>query len=432
MEKERKKDDYWKNRTNVIAESEQVIERYGFKTLPNYQKLWELGCSALGYAIQKYQGGFPKFRKSIGEEPKNWRDFGYTSRQANKVMEEHKLETIPSSNKLKELGHYNLSMAIVQYHGGFVAFRKALSLKQIKGILREPKDALGYAKRLMKEHKWETLPGSSRLIELGYTQLVTAVTRHHGGFHRFRELLGVRSVRRKSGSWEELEYTIKEAETVKEKHELEVLPGQKVLIKLGYSSLAVAILRYHGGFKKFRELLGEEPVTLTIKNVQEFLKEIKTDEPLRNLAAAALMLDGQSADVEQIIMDVYEGKFKDGNHLHSLLQDSTREIYDLIEEGITNLGRYIGDFNVGDRKIVPVLIGEAINLIPYDKISPDLEERLVRILRTTYSPRFNVDPEGTMAEIQTKRDGFEWKKRELYERLNRHYQETLELREVLQ
>jgi len=67
---------------------------------------------------------------------------------------------------------------------------------------------------------------------------------------------------RKKKIWKSLDYTIETAKKMMEEHDLTTLPNQKILLRLGYSSLASAIKKYHGGFPIFRTLLGErQPVS---------------------------------------------------------------------------------------------------------------------------------------------------------------------------
>ena len=142
-------------------------------------------------------------------------------------------------------------------------------------------------------------------------------------------------------------------------------------------------------------------------------------------------MKNQRLDIEKIIIDIYQDKFKDEEHLHSLLEKNAKEIYDFVQEGITNLGVYLGGYNVGDVNIIPILIGEFIFKIPENKINQTLEERLTRILRGCYSPRFNNDPENTIQEIEQIIVNSEDSKKNLYQKLHDHYKEVLELAEEI-
>lgn len=170
-----------------------------------------------------------------------------------------------------------------------------------------------------------------------------------------------------------------------------------------------------------------EQLNRRFRSNHQFVEFLKRDETAKNLAATSLVLNGQGLDIEQVITDIYEGRFKDQEHLNRLLQDNSEQIYDLIRAGSTSLGGYLGGFRLGDRNIVPVLLGQALATIPEERITPSLEERLVRILRFTYSPRFNDNPQGTIAEIKNKVETSQGKVRKLYDGLNSHYTEVLSL-----
>ncbi len=160
---------------------------------------------------------------------------------------------------------------------------------------------------------------------------------------------------------------------------------------------------------------------------EEFIDLLKKDEAARKLAIASVSLNGSSNDVEQIITEIYEGRFKDQSQLHKLLSENSGEVYALMYEGVTSLGNYLGGFKLGDRNIIPVLVGEVISSIPESKITTSLEEKLVRILRVSYSPRFNEKPSETIIELKEKIKQTKGKKKRLYQELHKHYEEVMGL-----
>ncbi len=98
---------------------------------------------------------------------------------------------------------------------------------------------------------------------------------------------------------------------------------------------------------------------------------------------------------------------------------------------MTNLGQYIGKYQLGDRTIIPILIGLALSGIPKEKITAPLEERLIRIMRQTYSPLFNENMQGTLKTIEGKLEESDGKIRSIYQKLYDHYQEVMQLQEEL-
>jgi hypothetical protein len=167
----------------------------------------------------------------------------------------------------------------------------------------------------------------------------------------------------------------------------------------------------------------------TIDN-SSFISFLQQDETARNLAAAAAALNGHGADVENIIMKAYEGKFKDQKQLHDLIKENRAEIYKLVQEGVTNLGQYIGEFSLEDRTIIPVFLGQALTGLP-ERVRAPLEDKLVYILRNVvYSPRFNANPQAIISELE-RRIEEDSPLKQVYQKLHRHYSETLALEEVL-
>ena len=160
---------------------------------------------------------------------------------------------------------------------------------------------------------------------------------------------------------------------------------------------------------------------------EKFLNLLKKDKTALNLSVAALSLNGQGYDLEKTIVEVYEGTFKDEKQLHALLLENENEIYRLAQNGVTNLGKYLGQFTFGDRRIMPLLLGEALESIPEDKVTEPLEERFARILRTNYSPRFNENSKKTMNDLEKKIASSSEKVKGIYQKLYNHYEEVLEL-----
>ena len=98
-------------------------------------KLKKLGCSYISYAITQYHGGFHNFRKILGEEQQRnesglWKNLNYTIQQAQKFMEQNNINTLPSHEKLLEMGRSDLGNAISKYHRGYRNFREILRERQ--------------------------------------------------------------------------------------------------------------------------------------------------------------------------------------------------------------------------------------------------------------------------------------------------------------
>ena len=166
-----------------------------------------------------------------------------------------------------------------------------------------------------------------------------------------------------------------------------------------------------------------------IKTLEQFSAFIKKDEKARNLAASALALNGSGGLVEQTLLELYSDKFKDKRELHKLVEESKEEIKTLVRNGITSLGPYLGAFSLEDRSIVPIILGNALNAIPIEKATPSLEERFTYLVRGSYGPSFNENPDETMNQLERKIEQSEGFAKTVYQRTLQHYQDTLALRE---
>jgi len=259
--KEMKPSGYWQDINNVVAEAKEVMNKYNMGELPSFKRLHSLRYSSLAGAIQ-YHGGFHKFRRLLGHKQKRvenglWKNQEYILSYIKKLKEENGWKELPGEDKLEKIGHTNLAIAINRYHGGFRKFRKLLGEKSIHGIWKTLEHTLNKAMEIMKENDWSELPNGQKLIKVGQSGLTYAIIKYHGGFHKFRELLFQRQLIEKAGTWENLEFTLERAKQVIEEQGWSRLPGSNKIAKIGENGLVYAITRYHGGFPTFRSKLNQ-------------------------------------------------------------------------------------------------------------------------------------------------------------------------------
>ena len=162
----------------------------------------------------------------------------------------------------------------------------------------------------------------------------------------------------------------------------------------------------------------------TNKQLMDFLEQ---DKKARSLAALVIVNGQGGYDVERVMAELYGNKFSSHLGLHKLLQENREPIKELIENGITNLGTYLGDYDIGDRAIIPILVGQALTEIPDKSMTTSLEDRLFRSLRSVYSPRFNDNPESILEEVREKVKLTKDKEKSLYQRLQIHYENVISL-----
>jgi len=188
-----------------------------------------------------------------------WQRLEYTSEQANGAMKKHNWSIFPSQDVLVEHGYGGLASA-VQHHGGFYDFREILGQpneRKKHGSWQQLSFAVDQAHLAMKKHGWLVLPSNSVLEKHRYGSLISSIRKYHGGIIEFRKMLGHPQRTIKPGTWKKLSFAVEQAQMVMEKNQWDILPGSHVLHANGYSSLGGAIVKYHGGYHKFRETLGE-------------------------------------------------------------------------------------------------------------------------------------------------------------------------------
>lgn len=121
-------------------------------------------------------------------------------------------------------------------------------------------------------------PQGNELRELEYSSLDLAISKYHGGWNRVRQTMGADIKRLQNGIWKNLDYALEQASLIMKRHNFEELPGDRILRKLGYSSLARAIHVYHGNISVFRtklnEYLGRETEEST-SLLEKYLGEVK-------------------------------------------------------------------------------------------------------------------------------------------------------------
>ena len=160
QKKPNKSTDYHKSLENNIYEAKELKEKYRFDILPSEKKLIELGYGGLNGAINRYHGGFSKFRELLGEEQSK-KHYGYwtlekTISESNKIMKEHDIDILPSKNKLKELGYSGLGATIAQYYGGMANFKELLGQElstKPEEYLKSINDTLFTANKIMDRNK---------------------------------------------------------------------------------------------------------------------------------------------------------------------------------------------------------------------------------------------------------------------------------------
>ena len=165
---------------------------------------------------------------------------------------------LPSQRTLYKLGYSVLPLAITK-NKGFAEVRKRLGHangeKVGKGKWKDIEFTLDEARRIMKELGLDYLPEQNLLNKKGYSSLCNAIYRYHGGFTKFRKLLGQKS-RKSPRTWQSLDSTLEYARDFLRQHpEYDKLPSVQVLRDSGEHGFVSGIYDHHGGYARFRRLL---------------------------------------------------------------------------------------------------------------------------------------------------------------------------------
>lgn len=217
----RKPDGYWTNPDNILRESLQYLKETGEPILPNNRKMIGHGYSTLTVAITKYfPGGIFGLRERLGQRVLRkrrgyWQNPENIREEFRAVMKKHKLKTVPSKAFLERNGRNDLGYVVNSYYpNGYVGLRKDLDGKEL---------------------------------------------------------------RKKRGYWMKPENALEEARVVLVANALSKLPNkeefEKLLKAISKTTLAYSIVKYHGGFKVFRERLREYMNQPTQKEQTESLLE---------------------------------------------------------------------------------------------------------------------------------------------------------------
>ncbi len=228
--------------------------------LPSYTALTKMGRHDIKHSIGKYHGGFNIVRKKLGYEPLQIsrglaRDWKWLSSELEKVIIQNKDE-FPSLTRLSELDRNDIVGAMGRYHGGVNKVRKRMGYDQERNTpdqLSDWKWMQNQLKTIIKGNKNE-FPTQGYLAKKGRTDLTNAIGKYHGGFNAIRQRMGYELKQMPKGylqDWANIESDLKRI--IKK---LGHFPSSKELEKLGKSSIAYGIIKYHGGIRKAKEMLG--------------------------------------------------------------------------------------------------------------------------------------------------------------------------------
>lgn len=260
------------------------------------------------------------------ETKESWIEYGKT-----KHFEELKKSDIKRRSDLNDRRWYNAGLKkkwISDFH-----FNLGVNNRKSRGYWNDYSKIVNEVNKYMKEKGLTNVPSAVELKKNGYSGLAEVI-KSNGGFEKLRDYLGDDH---KYGRYKDLDYCLNLAKKIKHDNNLEKLPAEKILIKLGFRGLWRAIPKYHGGLGRFRELLGEynclvdrgkwHDLEFTLEKAKELMIKNKLDElpPYeklrsisRSLANAIKRYHGYSDFRERL--DKYLGKPSNSYQLESMLE----------------------------------------------------------------------------------------------------------------
>ncbi len=252
---------YWKKWENIEKEIEVVKKQLG--RFPKHSEISEVNAP-LKSAIIRHHGGLNSVRKKYGvkegkKSNNHWKSWENIKNELEKIIKE--VGHFPTQTELLERKLSSVCGSIQEYHGGFRAVR--VKMGYIPGKYKEKGywDNWKILEKELKEVITEMghFPNQEELLERNQSYLIAAMYKH-GGINVVKRKMNYELSRRENGALEDFDVLKKEIEELVGKNpELKgKLPSLRWLQDRGHSSILHAINRHHGGFRKFRDALGEE------------------------------------------------------------------------------------------------------------------------------------------------------------------------------
>lgn len=276
--KNRKPIGYWKNYNNIVKAFDEIIQKVG--SIPSAYKLIELGYQDLVSALSRHNIKITDIRRSLGREDEN--KLKDRSEYANinliyKEIDEYIVNygEVPTVNDLRVIDKDYIIKAI--YRKKQTTFNEILKQmgyeenKKENGYWEDKDNIINTAKMIIKEFGY--LPSQRELSSYKkYQSFCQAVSNYYSGFHKLRETLGLKQLKKEQGYWQDEQQLLDELEVIIER--FGHIPTY--LGKRGYGYLFNA-LQKHGGVyvfaKKYNLPLESDKVPTTFYDNEERLEE---------------------------------------------------------------------------------------------------------------------------------------------------------------
>lgn len=182
----------WQDKEYLKEYAQKIMQDHGFDELPGSPVLKKLGYTKFVSAVNTYFKGFDRFRKFLGqyELAKKWQNLEYVIKEAKEIKKRHKLNSLPSSEKLCKMGYSGLAAGIQRYHG-YDVVRDALGEKhqEKRGKWKDTNVALEEAVKIMDKYNLSEFPTGAFLQKNGYISFLAGIVRYQGGLKLFKDLV---------------------------------------------------------------------------------------------------------------------------------------------------------------------------------------------------------------------------------------------------
>jgi hypothetical protein len=387
------KDGHWKKWTNVRSRVGELEQQLGhFPVTGDFQ---EAGESGLYAGIVKYHGGLNAIREKMKRKPRRRNseditDWNWVESELKKVIKRNK-GVFPSQKALEGFGRSDLANAMYRHHGGFLEVRERMGYSAVRRESGSLKD-VDYIKKqftlVLEEFPGsnEEFPSLNWMRENGFGWLSDAISRHHGGIHKFSQLVGKRTKEKPKGTWKDLDYCVQTVIDVIERESMSDVPSMTYLQNNGYGGLTSAISQRHGGMDNFRDLIRRKiglQDTSPIRNNEQLDKFLKDNSEAKEISYLSSVTDNVE-EIAEVLVSLWPERFPNASDLARSLP-----------EAVGRIGASLSPFTLDKARDFQ----DRTKSLP-SNVRYDLEDILYSIVVDQYQDRFNHNPNLTLGEIR--------------------------------
>ena len=247
-------DGYWNDFANVERALQGAIQRFGH--FPNRKELDEIGLSGLDTIMEQKYGGTRAVRERLGHpstKPKNGDRSDWELAKNELLNIKREISHFPTQAEIVERRGNGLVIAIQRYHGGLDEARRRLGDNiRSRDFFRSFDNLADTLRPIIAE--LGRFPSNPELRERGVGGAANAMSRHHGGIHAVRNMLGMPSEQRPAGHWNAWDHVEQAVRELADR--LGHFPAKSDLDRAGLGCLDQIVRDRHGGWSLVRTRMG--------------------------------------------------------------------------------------------------------------------------------------------------------------------------------